>query len=430
MTEDLNKNIEKAQQQFKEWKALSFETRQNYFVQLGELLLENKEDLGKIITQDMNKPISQAIGEIEKCAGLCFYYANAENVLKPETVETEFAISQVHHEPLGIILGVMPWNYPFWQVLRFAVPTLIAGNTVVIKHASNCLRCGDAIQQLFEKAGFPSGVFQHLALGHSEVEMLIADARIKAVSLTGSEAAGRKIATIAGSHLKKCVLELGGNDAFIVLADADLPKAAKAAALARLQNCGQTCVAGKRFIIHQKVYVEFMKLFVAEYQKFQPGNPLDKSTKLSAMSREDLAEDLVKQYENAIANGAEIILPLQNQGNGVFVPGLLKMNENNPVLDEELFGPLGMVIQVNSDEEALQVANETSFGLGNAVFSEDYNKAMFFAKNLESGSVAINQLFKSDVRLPFAGRKNSGYGTELSLKAFFEFTATKTIIGS
>ena len=423
------KNIQNAQDQHQVWKGLDFEARQLYFSRLATLLLDKKEDLGLIITEEMNKPISQSVSEIEKCAGLCLYYAKAENVLAVETVETQFEISEVHHEALGVILGVMPWNYPFWQVLRFAVPTLLAGNAVVMKHASNCLRSGDAIQNLFEEAGFPKGLFQHLRLGHDEVEELIAHPIIKAVSLTGSEAAGRKIAEIAGRNLKKCVLELGGNDAFIILADADLQLAAKNAATARLQNCGQTCVSGKRFIIHQEVYEAFLHLFVDEYKKFVPANAFDRETKLSKMSRPDLAVELNNQYQTALDHGAEVILPLEQKDDLTFIPGLLKMNVHNPISDQELFGPLGMVFCVKSDEEALEVANNTSFGLANAVFTQDRKKAFYFANNLESGSVAINQLFKSDVRLPFNGRKNSGYGIELSTKALFEFTAIKTIIG-
>jgi succinate-semialdehyde dehydrogenase/glutarate-semialdehyde dehydrogenase len=430
MTNTYIPNITLGEEQFHNWKKLPFEERKTYFRQLAQLLLVQKEELGKIITQDMNKPISQAISEIEKCAGLCVYYANVENVLATEKVATDFAISEIYHEPLGIILGVMPWNYPFWQVLRFAVPTILAGNTVVMKHASNCLNSGDAIENLFVKAGFPKGIFQHLRLNHSEIEEIIANPSIKGVSLTGSEAAGRKIAETAGKNLKKCVLELGGNDAFIILADADLEKAAKDAALARLQNCGQTCVAGKRFIIHQDIYEEFLVKFIAEYKKYIPADALEKTTKISKMSRVDLATELGNQYQTAIENGAEIILPLIALDEMTFEPGLLKMNVGNPILNQELFGPLGMVISVKNDEEALQTANNTSFGLANAVFTKDQDKAFYFAQNLESGSVAINQIFKSDVKMPFSGRKNSGYGTELSQKALLEFTSTKTIIGS
>ncbi|MDO5616160.1 MAG: aldehyde dehydrogenase family protein, partial [Cruoricaptor ignavus] len=386
--------------------------------------------LGQIITREMHKPISQSWAEIEKCATLCDYYANIENVLEVKKVETNFDISEIHYEALGVILGIMPWNFPFWQVLRFAVPTILAGNVVVVKHASICAESGDAIEQIFSEAGFPKGIFTHLKVSHNEIEKMIANPIIKGVSLTGSESAGRKIAEISGRNLKKCVLELGGNDAFIVLEDADLDASAKSAALARLQNCGQTCVAGKRFIIHSKIYDEFLEKFLIEYQKFTPENPDSESTKLSQMARPDLANELSKQYQKALDNGAKILLPLVSVGETAFEPGLLLMNDKNPIADEELFGPLGMVFKAENDDEVLRLANKTNFGLANAVFTKDKKKAMYFAKNLESGSVAINQIFRSDVRMPFGGRKNSGYGTELSLQALHEFTIPKSIIGS
>lgn len=430
MDKSLENKLKVAEKAFQNWKNYSFKERQKLLKKIAEILKSQKEEFGEIITKEMNKPISQSISEIEKCAGMISYYAAVPDILKPEKVETEHKISEIRHEPMGVILGIMPWNFPFWQALRFAVPAILSGNAVVLKHASICLKSGDAIQKIFEKAGFPKGVFSHLKISHKEVEDLLGDPRIKAVSLTGSEGAGRKIAETAGRNLKKCVLELGGNDAFIVLDDADLKAAAKDAALARLQNCGQTCVAGKRFIVHKKVYQQFVELFVEEYRKYIPGNPMNKETKLGLMAREDLASELHMQYEKAIKSGAEIILPLENIGNMAFEPGLLLMNKNNPVLDEELFGPLGMILKVDSDEAALKAANNTSFGLANAVYTKDKKRALFFAENLESGSVAINQVFRSDWRMPFGGRKNSGYGVELSQYALHEFTVKKSIIGN
>lgn len=422
--------LQKSQEAFKAWKKVSFEERQKPLYRLSELLLERKEEFGKIITLEMNKPIAQSVAEIEKSAGLCTYYSKAENILKPEKVVTEHQISEVHHEAMGVILGIMPWNFPFWQVLRFAVPAVLGGNTVILKHASICEKSGRIIQKLFEEAGFPKDVFTHVIVSHDEIEEMIANPIVKGVSLTGSEAVGKKIASIAGKNLKKCVLELGGSDAFIVCEDADLDQAAQKAALSRLQNTGQSCIAGKRFIIHSKIYDEFLPRFIAEYKKYQPANPLEQKTNLGAMAREDLAQDLEKQYQKALENGAEVILPLENVGKASFNPGILKMNHRNPVLQEELFGPLAMVFKANNDEEALKIANETMFGLGNAVFTKDKARAMFFAEHLESGGVAINQVFRSDARLPFGGRKNSGYGTELSLYALQEFTVKKSIIGN
>lgn len=429
MEKKIQNKLEKSQKTFLEWKKTSFSERQKLLSQLSKILMKRKQKFAEIITKEMNKPISQSVSEIEKCAGMIGFYAKSENILKPEKVKTEHQISEIHHEPLGVILGVMPWNFPFWQALRFAVPAILSGNVIVLKHASICAESGDAMQKIFEEAGFPKGVFTHLKISHQEVEGLIANPIIKGISLTGSEAAGRKIAETAGKNLKKCVLELGGSDAFIVLEDADLDAAAKDGALARLQNCGQTCVAGKRFIIHQKIFKEFLKKFIQEYQKFQPGNPMDKKTKLSLMAREDLASDLEKQYKKAIKSGAEIILPLVKVGNMAFEPGLLLMNDENPMLSEEFFGPLGMVFKAKNDNDALKIANDSMFGLANAVYTKDKKKAMFFAENLESGSVAINQIFRSDWRMPFGGRKNSGYGVELSQYALHEFTVKKSIIG-
>lgn len=429
MEKSLQNKLNNSQKAFQKWKEIPFEERQKLFKNISKILLERKEEFAKIITKEMNKPISQSVAEIEKCAVMCDYYAKAENILNPEKIETEHQISEIHHEPMGVILGVMPWNFPFWQVLRFSVPTILAGNVIVLKHASICEKSGRTLQQIFEEAGFPKGVFTFLKISHDEVEEIIANPIIKGVSITGSEFAGRKIAEIAGKNLKKCVLELGGSDAFIVCEDADLDKAAKDGALARLQNNGQTCVAGKRFIIHAKIYNEFLKKFVEEYQKYQPENPMDYETKLGLMAREDLAEDLAIQYRKAVENGAKVILPLENVGNMAFNPGILGMNIDNPIFQEELFGPLAMVFKAKNDEKMLEFANNTMFGLANAVYTKNKDRAMFFAKNLESGGVAINQIFRSDVRMPFGGRKNSGYGVELSLYALKEFTIMKSIIG-
>lgn len=422
--------LQQSQESFRNWKKNPFEERKKNFAQLAEILRKRKQEFGEIITQEMKKPISQSVAEIEKCATLCDYYANAENVLKPEKVKTEFQISEVHHEAMGVILGVMPWNFPFWQAIRFAVPTILAGNTVILKHASICLKSGETLQEIFEGAGFPEGVFLHLEISHSEIEEMIAHPIIKGVSLTGSEAAGRKIAETAGKNLKKCVLELGGSDAFIVCEDANLVKAAESAAKGRLQNCGQTCIASKRFIIHEKVFDSFLFLLLKNFKKYEIGDPNDDKTNFSEMAREDLANDLENQYKTALENGAEFILPLERISAAGFKPGILKMNAENPINNEELFGPLAMVYSGKSDEELLSIANNTMFGLGNSVWTSDQEKALFFAENLESGTVSINQISKSDVRLPFGGTKNSGYGTELSLYALHEFTIKKTIIGN
>ena len=430
MEKSLENKLLKAEEAFQEWRMLPFADRQALLAKLARLLISDKEKLGVLITKEMNKPISQSIAEIEKCAWMTDYYAVAENVLQPEKIKTEFRISEIHYVPKGVILGVMPWNFPFWQVMRFAVPAVLAGNTTVLKHASICFGSGDAIEQLFLKAGFPEGIFQNLRVGHKEVQTLLEHEIIKGVSLTGSEAAGAEVAATAGRNIKKSLLELGGSDAFIVLSDADLKKAASKAADARLQNCGQACNAGKRFIIEKKAEDEFMPYFTEAYKEYVPGDPMDKETKIGGMARADLADELLNQYEKALSHGAEVILPLERISDTVLKPGLIRVKPGNPVLKEELFGPLGMVMIAEDDEEALKMANDIPFGLSNSVWTNSAARQQFFIDHLESGTVSINKISSSDPRLPFGGAKSSGYGTELSLLALKEFVTPKTIVGN
>lgn len=427
---NLNNKLEKAQQTFEEWRKVPFVKKQRLLVKLAELLEKDVEKFGKNITKEMNKPITQSIAEIKKCALMTRYYAEAENILKPEKIKTEFRVSEVHYAPLGVILGVMPWNFPFWQVLRFAVPAILAGNTVVLKHASICFGSGKLMEKLFLDAGFPKGIFQNLEIGHSEVKSVLENPIIQGVSLTGSEKAGAEVAAIAGKNIKKSLLELGGSDAFIVLDDANLKKAAESAAKARLQNCGQACNAAKRFIIQKNTEKDFMPIFIKEYQKFIPGNPMKKETNLSGMARPDLADELENQYKKAIKNGAEIILPLKRISETQFQPGLIKVKSGNPILKEELFGPLGMVMIAKNDDAALKIANDIPFGLGNSVWTKDKKRQQFFIENLQSGTVSINKETSSDPRLPFGGAKSSGYGTELSMIALKEFVTAKTVVGN
>ena len=426
----LSKKIDSAHQSFLQWRDIPFSTKQKYLTKLADVLEKNAEKFGKNITKEMNKPVSQSIAEVKKCALMARFYANAENILKPEKIKTEYKVSEIHYAPMGVILGVMPWNFPFWQVLRFAVPAILAGNTVVLKHASICFGSGKMIEKLFADAGFPKGVFQNLEIGHAEVKSVLENPIIKGVSLTGSEKAGAEIASIAGKNIKKSLLELGGSDAFIVLDDSDLKEAAKIGAKARLQNCGQACNAAKRFIIQKNVGNEFLPLFITEYQKYIPGDPLKKETNFSGMARPDLADELEKQYKKALKNGAEIILPLKRVSEKVFEPGLLRVEKGNPILDEELFGPLGMVMIAKNDQEALELANNIPFGLANSVWTKDKKRQLFFIENLESGTVSINKETSSDPRLPFGGAKSSGYGTELSMIALKEFVTAKTIVGN
>lgn len=419
-----------ADKAFSEWKKVPFEDRQKLIAKAAEILKNNSEKFGKIITKEMNKPISQSIAEVEKSALMMNYYADAENILKPEKVDSEYAYSEIHYVPKGAILGVMPWNFPFWQVLRFAVPAILAGNTVVLKHASICFGSGNAIEEVFLEAGFPKGIFQNLEVGHKEVKEILEHDAVKGVSLTGSGRAGGEVASIAGLNIKKSLLELGGSDAFIVLDDADLDTAAKVGAQARLQNCGQTCVAAKRFIIDEKIEDTFLPKFIEEYKKFVPADPMNKETKIAGMARPDLADDLEKQFQKALENGAEIIISLERISDTEFTPGLIRVKAGNPILQEELFGPLGMVMIAKNDEEALHMANDIPFGLSNSVWTADKARQLFFIENLESGTVNINRMTSSDPRFPFGGTKASGYGTELSLLALKEFVTAKTIVGN
>ncbi len=419
----------KADSAFKQWKNITFEERQRLIAKAAELFRSRSEEFGTIITKEMNKPISQSIAEVEKCAVMMDYYANAENVLSPDKIESEYQISEIHYVPKGVVLGVMPWNFPFWQVLRFAIPTILAGNTVVLKHASICFGSGNAIEKTLVEAGFPEGVFQNLEVGHKEVKEILEHPTVKAVSLTGSEKAGAEVASIAGQKIKKSLLELGGSDAFIILDDADLDEAAKVGALARLQNCGQTCVAAKRFIIQKNIEFDFLPKFIEEYKKYVPSDPMNKDTKIGGMAKADLADDLEKQYQKALDNGAEAIIPLERISETEFIPGLITVKEGNPILQEELFGPLGMIMIAENDDEALEMANNIPFGLSNSVWTKNAERQKFFIDGLESGTVNINRMTSSDPRFPFGGTKSSGYGTELSLLALKEFVTAKTILG-
>lgn len=430
MEQSIENKLIKADKAFSEWKRVPFEERQKLIAKAAELFKIHSEKFGKIITTEMNKPISQSIAEVEKSALMMNYYAEAENILKTEHIDSEYTFSEVHYVPKGVILGVMPWNFPFWQVLRFATPAILSGNTVVLKHASICFGSGNAIEQVLLEAGFPEGVFQNLEVGHKEVKEILEHKAIKGVSLTGSERAGAEVASTAGQNIKKSLLELGGSDAFIVFEDADLDRAAKEGAKARLQNCGQTCVAAKRFIIDEKIEDEFLPKFIEEYKKYIPADPMDKETIISGMARPDLADDLEKQFKKALENGAEIIIPLERISDTEFTPGLIRVQDGNPILQEELFGPLGMVMIAKTDEQALQMANDIPFGLSNSVWTNNKDRQLFFIENLESGTVNINRMTSSDPRFPFGGTKSSGYGTELSLHALKEFVTAKTIVGN
>jgi len=411
------------------WRKLSVQNRISFLPQLAKLLLENKEEYAKCITTEMHKPISQAIAEVEKCALLCnYYFENAELFLATKSIKTEATESFVTFEPLGVILGVMPWNFPFWQVFRFAVPTIIAGNTVVVKHASNVLKSANLIQEIFEKAGFPKGCYQDLPISSSEVANIIANPIIKAVSLTGSEQAGIAVATEAGKHLKKCVLELGGSNAFIVLEDANLEKAVAIAVTARMQNAGQSCIAAKRFLVHEKIVEEFVSKFKIAIQNLKTGNPLDKETQIGSLARVDLAEELEIQVKKSIQMGAKLIVG-GNRKDAFYEPTILtEVTIEMPVFKEETFGPVAAIITFNTLEEAIQLTNQSEFGLGVSVFTQDIDFIKTKISDFNEGAVFINEMVKSDPRLPFGGIKKSGYGRELAEEGVKEFVNIKTVV--
>lgn len=397
------------------------------------LLKSRKEELARLMALEMGKVMKEGIAEIEKCAWVCEYYAqNAESMLENETIETQYSRSFVSYQPLGTILAVMPWNFPFWQVFRFLAPTLMAGNTAVLKHASNVPGCAMAIEELFREAGFPENVFRTLLVGSKLVENVIRHPAIKAVSLTGSTPAGRSVAAIAGSELKKCVLELGGSDPYIILKDAELEKSAKICATGRLLNAGQSCIGAKRFIVVDEIYFEFLEYFTDEMNQVVFGDPFHPETTMGPLAKKDLRDELHQQVVNSVKSGAEIVLggEIPNRKGAFYPPTILEnVKPGMPAYDEELFGPVASVIRVKDEAEAIKVANDTEFGLGAAIFTRDLKKGENIAeKQLEAGCCFVNDFVKSDPRLPFGGVKTSGYGRELSVNGIKEFMNVKTVV--
>ena len=425
----MNSTLELAKTTQKTWQENSISERVIYLQNLQRILLKNKEIYARLITTEMHKPITQAIAEVEKCALLCDYYLeNAESFLETKKIKTENSESYVSYEPLGVVLGVMPWNFPFWQVFRFAVPTLTAGNTVVVKHASNVPKCANIIQTIFEEAGFPKGCYQNLPIPSNKVDEVIANPIIKAVSLTGSEQAGIAVATEAGKHLKKCVLELGGNNAFIILEDANLEKAVATAVNARMQNAGQSCIAAKRFLVQESIHDAFVSQFKAAVEKLKSGNPLNNDTQIGSLARVDLAKELEIQVKKSIVMGAQLILG-GNRNEAFFEPTILiQVTPEMPVFKEETFGPIAAITSFKTLDDAITLSNQSDFGLGVSIFTQniDFIKTKILAFN--EGAVFINEMVKSDPRLPFGGIKKSGYGRELAEDGIKEFVNIKTVV--
>ncbi len=429
--EAVDEKLQQASETYEEWHERPIEERQQLLSNAAEVLRDNKRKYAELMTEEMGKPIDSAVAEAEKCAWACDYYAeHAGEFLQDERIGTEPDVeSYVSYESLGAVLAVMPWNFPFWQVFRFAAPNLTAGNVGLLKHASNVPQCALAIQEVFEEAGYPEGAFTALLVGSDKMESVIEDDRISAVTITGSEPAGRAVAETAGKELKKTVLELGGSDPFVVLSDADIEDAAKTGAQARCINAGQSCIAAKRFVVEEDVYDEFIEKFIEEMEAMTIGDPMDEGTDIGPQAREDLMNDLHEQVEESIDAGATLELggePLDREGPYYPPTVLTDVPDGSPAADEEMFGPVASVFQVSDTEEAIQRANATDFGLGASIWTQDKDRAKRVAPQIEAGCVFVNELVKSDPRVPFGGVKNSGYGRELSKQGIREFMNKKT----
>jgi succinate-semialdehyde dehydrogenase/glutarate-semialdehyde dehydrogenase len=410
------------------WANSEIEHRSTLLLKVSQILLDKKEVYANLITEEMGKPISQSLAEIDKCIWACDFYAkNAENFLADELIETDASESFISYDPLGCILAIMPWNYPFWQVIRFAAPNLTAGNTAIVKHAKNVSGCAKALQELFEEAGYPQGCFQTIIAGHDDIEKLISNDGIKGVTLTGSEKAGKAIAKIAGENLKKTVLELGGNNACIVFEDADLDTYLDTMVKARYQNTGQSCIAAKRFIVCEDIYDEFVERFKNKVGELPVGNPIQENTFIGVMANSGLVETLRDQVEASIKMGAVLLMGGSSK-NTFFEPTILvKVKEGMPVFDEETFGPVAAVTKVKDRKEAIKMAKESRFGLGTMLFTKDIDAAKRLVSEIPDGSFFINDMVKSDPRLPFGGTKASGFGRELSKEGMLEFVNKKTV---
>lgn len=430
--DQINEKLAISDQAFLIHKSTSYQTRAERMLKIASLLKSKKTHLAKVITTEMGKLLRESEAEIEKCALVCEYYAtHAEAFLTDELIETNAIKSFVSYEPLGAVLAVMPWNFPFWQVFRFAAPAVMAGNVGVLKHASNVPQCALEIEKLFTEAGFEQGVFQTLLMSSKQVAYVIQHKTIKAVTLTGSEEAGSKVAAAAGKAIKKTVLELGGSDPFLLLDDADVPMAVDVAVKARFRNCGQSCIAAKRFIIPKKLKREFLALFMEKVEDLKIGDPLDKTTDIGPMARLDLLEQLDQQVDDSVAQGAVVITggASYDPDKCLYTPTILAdVVKGMPAYDEELFGPVASVLTYDSLEEGIRLANDTEYGLGASIWTKDMQKGEEVARQIEAGAVFVNGMVTSDPRLPFGGIKLSGYGRELSYLGIREFVNQKTIV--
>lgn len=425
---ELSEILDSTATAFDKWRKVPLNERTRLLANAGKVLRDNVDRYAKMITLEMGKPIAESRAEVKKCALACDYYAeNAADFLADQHIKTEASQSFVRHNPIGCVFAVMPWNFPFWQVFRFAAPTLTSGNTAILKHAKNVFGCATMIAEVFDKAGYPKNVFQNAFIGHDKAEMIIAHSAVKAVTLTGSEKAGSAIAQLAGKHLKKSLLELGGSNAFVVLADADMDKTIATAVNARMMNTGQSCIAAKRFIIEEKIYDEFVEKFTKAVIELKSGDPLDEDTQIGPLARIDLAETAQKQVKDSIKKGAKLLLG-GKQLDAYHEPTILgDVKPGMPAFDEETFGPVAAIIKAIDIEQAFKLSQATDFALGISVCTENIKKALEYVDYVSDGAYFVNDLVKSDPRLPFGGQKNSGYGRELSRDGMMEFINRKTV---
>jgi succinate-semialdehyde dehydrogenase/glutarate-semialdehyde dehydrogenase len=428
---EIEKKLQLAWDTFRDYRRVPFRERVEKMMRAAEILESSKEELGRIMTIEMGKPIKGARAEAEKCAWACRYYAeNAEAFLADEAVKTNATRSYIRYQPIGPVLAVMPWNFPFWQVFRFAAPALMAGNVGLLKHASNVPQCALAIEDVFRRAGFPEGAFQTLLIGSDKVQRVLDDARVMAATLTGSTPAGSHVASEAGKQIKKTVLELGGSDPFIVMSSADLDEAVKTGVKARTINNGQSCIAAKRFIIAEDIADEFERRFTQEMEALKIGDPMDESTDIGPLATADILSDLERQVRKTEEAGARILTGGRRlEGRGFYYPPTVLTNipEDSPAYGEELFGPVASLFRVSNIDEAIRLANATVLGLGSSAWTNDEAERARFIDEIEAGSVFINGMVASDPRLPFGGVKHSGYGRELSFYGIREFVNIKTV---
>jgi len=428
--EESEKIISLADRAFKSWKETSFSFRSELMKNAAKVLRDNSEEYSSLMTIEMGKPILQSRAEVKKCAWVCDYYAdNAEKFLTDEIIKTEAAKSFSSYQPLGVILAIMPWNFPFWQVFRFAVPAIVAGNTVLLKHAPNVTACALEIAELFANAGFPKGVMSALIIEAERSEAVIAHTLVRGVTLTGSEKAGRAVAGLAGKHLKKVVLELGGSDPFIVFDDANLQNSCTVGVTSRMMNAGQVCIAAKRFIVQKSAFEAFLRFQTSALQSIRIGDPTDLNTEIGPMARPDLVENIEQQVNRSIEMGAQLVCGGKRSElhPDIYLPTLLiNVSKGMPVCDEETFGPVMIAIPFETEEEAIRLANDTRFGLGCSIWTKNSERAERVASQIEAGAVFVNSLVKSDPRVPFGGVKNSGFGRELAQAGIKEFMNLKT----